>query len=146
MSAPRILCLDLGKRRVGLAVSDELGITAQGLPTIEIKGLDDLIGQLHPIIAGFSVSELVLGLPRKLNGSDTDLTPFVLQAKERLESAFGLPVHLYDERFSSRIAQQAVHEMGHKLKGRKKALDRISASIILTDYLSRHVAKKEPCT
>lgn len=139
----RILCLDLGKRRVGLAISDELGLTAQGLPTIEIKGLDDLVGQLTPIINGYSVSELVLGLPRKLDGSDTDLTPLVHQAKELLEKTFGLPVRLLDERLTSRIAQQTIHEMGHKLKGRKKALDRISASIILTDYLSRHGTEKK---
>ncbi len=141
MTAPRILCLDLGRRRVGLAVSDELGITAQGLPTIEIKGLDDLQRQLAGIMTDYRIGDIVIGLPRKLDGSDTDLTPFVLQAKDRLESVFGLPVHLFDERFSSRIAQQAVHDMGHKLKGRKKALDRISASIILTDYLSRHGKK-----
>jgi putative Holliday junction resolvase len=143
MSVPRVLCLDLGKRRVGLAVSDELGLTAQGLPTIEIGGLDDLVGQLTPIVSGYSVAELVVGLPRKLDGTDTDLTPFVLQARDRLEDAFGLPVRLFDERLTSRIAQQAVHEMGHKLKGRKKALDRISASIILTDYLSRHGKKTQ---
>lgn len=143
MSVPRVLCLDLGKRRVGLAVSDELGLTAQGLPTIEINGLDDLIDQLGQVISGYSVSELVVGLPRKLDGTDTDLTPFVLQAKGKLEAAFGLPVRLFDERLTSRIAQQAVHEMGHKLKGRKKALDRISASIILTDYLSRHGKKTQ---
>jgi len=141
VTAPRILCLDLGRRRVGLAVSDELGITAQGLPTIEIKGLDDLQRQLAGIMTDYRIGDIVIGLPRKLDGSDTDLTPFVLQAKDRLESVFGLPVHLFDERFSSRIAQQAVHDMGHKLKGRKKALDRISASIILTDYLSRHGKK-----
>lgn len=141
MNVPRALCLDLGKRRVGLAVSDELGLTAQGLPTIEIKGLEDLVGQLAPIVSGYSVSQLVVGLPAKLDGSDTDLTPFVHQAKERLEGAFGLPVCLYDERLTSRIAQQALHDMGHKLKGRKKAMDRISASLILTDYLSQHGKK-----
>ncbi len=143
MSVPRLLCLDLGKRRVGMAVSDELGMTAQGLPTIEIKGLDDLVAQLAPIISGYSVAELVLGLPRKLDGTDTDLTPFVLQARERLERDFLLPVHLFDERLSSRIAQQTMYEMGYRLKGRKKALDRISASIILTDYLSCHGKKTQ---
>lgn len=143
MSVPRVLCLDLGKRRVGLAVSDELGLTAQGLPTIEIKGLDDLVGRLKPIVSDYSVAELVIGLPTRLDGAETDLTAFVHQAKEKLESAFGLPVRLFDERLTSRIAQQAVHEMGYKLKGRKKALDRISACIILTDYLSLHGEKTQ---
>lgn len=141
MSAPRILCLDLGKRRVGLAVSDELGITAQGLPTLEIAGLNDLVKKLSPVVSGYGASEIVLGLPSRLDGTDTDLTPFVRQAKEVLESAFGLPVSLYDERLTSRMAQQALHGMGRGLKGRKKSLDMISASIILTDYLSRHVKK-----
>ena len=141
MSRPRTLCLDLGRKRVGLAVSDELGITAQGLPTLAIRGLDDLLRQLTPIVAEYRIADIVLGLPQKLDGSDTDLTSFVRQAKEKLEARFGLPVRLYDERLTSKIAQQAVHDMGHKLKGRKQALDRIAATIILTDYLSQHGTK-----
>jgi putative Holliday junction resolvase len=125
-----------------MAVSDELGITAQGLPTIEIKNLDDLLHKLQPVLSEYQIAEVVLGQPSKLDGSDTDLTSFVLQTKQRLESSLGLPIHLYDERLTSRIAQQAVHAMGCKLKGRKKALDRISASIILSDFMSQHGKKK----
>lgn len=143
MNSRRILCLDLGKRRVGLAVSDGLGITAQGLEPLEIRDLEDLCGKLSPLVERYNPSALVLGHPKRLDGSDTDLTPFVLQARETIGTRFGLPVHLYDERLTSRLAQQAIHDTGGKLKDRKRDLDRIAAVIILTDYLSRHGSKTQ---
>lgn len=139
----RFLALDLGRRRVGLAVSDELGITAQGLEPLEIKGLDDLLEKLSVLIQRYRPSGLVLGLPKKLDGTDTDLTSFVLEARERLKLEYRLPVHLYDERLTSRLAQQAIHHAGHSLKKRKRDLDRIAAVIILTDFLKRYGQNQE---
>ncbi len=143
MASPRILAIDLGRHRVGLALSDELGITAQGLETLEIKSLDDLILRLSSLLRQYPVSQIVLGLPKRMDGSDTDLTAWVYQAREKLAERFSLPVHLYDERFTSRLAQQAIHRAGGSLKKHKKHLDRISAVLLLTDYLSRYGPQKE---
>ena len=137
----RILGLDLGRRRVGLALTDELLISAQPLPPLEIKGIPDLMKQLFPIITQNNVTEVVIGRPARLDGSDTHLTGFVDKVKSRLEDEFKLPVYLYDERFTSKIAQQSIHLAGQKLKDNKKALDSISASLILSDFLKLHVKK-----
>ncbi|MBU1356424.1 MAG: Holliday junction resolvase RuvX [Candidatus Edwardsbacteria bacterium] len=137
----RILSLDLGRRRVGLALTDELLISAQPLPPLEIRGIPDLMKQLFPIITQNNVTALVVGRPARLDGSDTHLTCFVDKVKSRLEGEFKLPVYLYDERFTSKIAQQSIHLAGQKLKDNKKALDSISASIILSDFLKLHVKK-----
>lgn len=137
----RILALDLGRRRVGLALTDELMISAQPLPPLEIRGISDLIKQLLPIITQNNVAEVVMGRPTGLDGSPTHLTGLVDKVVSRLEVEFKLPVHLYDERFTSKIAQQTIHLAGKKLKENKKALDSISASLILSDYLKLHATK-----
>lgn len=137
----RILGLDLGRRRVGVALTDELLVSAQPLPPLEIRGLADLLDQLAPLIAGNQVTEVVLGRPTKLDGADTDATALADRARDRIAERFGLPVHMYDERFTSKIAQQVVFQSGHKLKNKRKALDSISASLILSDFLRSHDEK-----
>jgi len=137
----RILGLDLGRRRVGVALTDELLISAQPLPPLEIRNLTDLLDQLAPLIARNGVAQIVLGRPTNLDGSDTDATGLADMARDKIAKRFGLPVHLYDERFTSKIAQQAIFQSGQKLKNRKKALDSISASIILSDFLKFYVEK-----
>jgi putative Holliday junction resolvase len=132
----KIMGLDIGKRRVGVAVTDELGITAQPLPSLQISGLADLISKITPLIEEYNVIAIVLGYPSTLEGKETDATGFVTKAKSQIEKSFGLEVHLYDERFTSKIAQQTVFQAGHKLKKKKHLLDSISAVLILTDYLS----------
>ncbi len=131
----RILALDLGRTRVGVAVSDPLGITAQPLPPLGITGLKSLMAQVADLTKSRQITEVVLGSPLNLNGEPGPLTEFVSQAKYRIESELGLPVHLFDERFTSKMAQQVIHLSGRQLKANKKALDSISASIILSDYL-----------
>ncbi|MDQ7799404.1 MAG: Holliday junction resolvase RuvX [Candidatus Edwardsbacteria bacterium] len=137
----RILGLDLGRRRVGLALTDELLITAQPLPPLEIRGVPDLMKQLLPIITQNNVTEIVMGRPTGLDGGDTHLTGLVDKVRARLEDEFKLPVHLYDERFTSKIAQRSIHLAGQKLKDNKKALDSMSASLILGDFLKLHAKK-----
>jgi putative Holliday junction resolvase len=131
----RLLALDLGRKRVGVAVSDPLGITAQPLPPLKISGLKSLMLQLAILAKHHQVSGLVLGNPCRLDGSPGPMAEFVAQAKSRIESELGLPVHLFDERFTSKMAQQVIHLSGRRLKDNKTALDSISASIILSDYL-----------
>jgi putative Holliday junction resolvase len=134
----RILALDLGRRRVGSAVSDELGITAQGLECFEIKGRQDLLAKIKEYQRQFTITAIVLGKPSHLDGSPTDLSRMVDDTKIFLERCLELPVHLYDERFTSKISQQSLYQSGKKLKNNKKLLDRMSATIILTDYLKSH--------
>lgn len=133
--------LDLGKRRVGIAISDELGITGQPLPPLKITGTCDLMNQLDPLVRGHSISMFVLGRPVNLDGSPDHLTAWVEMVKIKLEGRFKLPVQFYDERFSSKMAQQAIHLSGESLRKNKDKLDSISASIILNDFLRANAGK-----
>ena len=134
----RVLALDLGKRRVGSAVSDELGITAQGLECFEIRGRQDLLARIKDYQQRFPITAIVLGKPSHLDGSPTDLSRMVDETRDFLERVLAIPVHLYDERFTSKIAQQSMHQSGIKLKNHKQLLDKTAAIIILTDYLKDH--------
>jgi putative Holliday junction resolvase len=137
----RILGLDLGKRRVGVAVSDLLLITAQPLPPLEINGISDLLNKLAPIVEINKVGAMVLGRPVRLDGSADHLTEWVDKVKSKIEERFSLPIYFYDERLTSKMAQQAIHISGQKLKGNKHKLDSISASIILSDYLKAYASQ-----
>lgn len=135
---PRVLAIDLGTKRTGLAVTDPLKITANPLETIETT---QLIKYLQAYCAKEDVEALVLGLPTRLNGQDNEMTPRVMQLKDNLEKAFpGKKVVLIDERFTSKMAMQTMIAMGSKKKDRKEKagnLDKVSAAIILQSYLER---------
>ncbi|SDA56988.1 putative holliday junction resolvase [Algoriphagus alkaliphilus] len=135
---PRVLAIDLGTKRTGLAVTDPLKILANPLETIET-------GQLMNYLKAYCVKEeveaFVLGLPIRLNGQDNEMTPRVMKLKEELEKNFPeKKIVLVDERFTSKIAMQSMIAMGSKKKDRiEKAgnLDKVSAAIILQSYLER---------
>lgn len=135
---PRVLAIDLGTKRTGLAVTDPLKITANPLETIETSKLMDY---LKAYCAKEDVEALVLGLPTRLNGQDNEMTPRVMKMKEELEKTFPRKkVALIDERFTSKMAMQTMIAMGSKKKDRKEKagnLDKVSAAIILQSYLER---------
>lgn len=135
---PRVLAIDLGTKRTGLAVTDPLKITANPLETIETGKLLDY---LKAYFAKEEVEALVLGHPTRLNGQDNEMTPKVMQLKEKLEKTFpDKKIVLIDERFSSKMAMQTMIAMGSKKKDRKEKsgnLDKVSAAIILQSYLER---------
>lgn len=135
---PRILAIDLGTKRTGLAVTDPLKILANPLETIETG---QLMTYLKSYCAKEEVEVLVLGLPIRLNGQDNEMTPKVLKLKEELEKAFPeKKIALVDERFTSKMAMQSMIAMGSKKKDRKEKagnLDKVSAAIILQSYLER---------
>jgi putative Holliday junction resolvase len=135
---PRILAIDLGTKRTGLAVTDPLKILANPLETIETS---QLMAYLKSYCTKEEVETLVLGLPTRLNGQDNEMTPRVMKLKEELEKAFpDLKIALVDERFTSKIAMQSMIAMGSKKKDRKEKagnLDKVSAAIILQSYLER---------
>lgn len=134
----RILAIDLGTKRTGLAVTDPLKILANPLETIETG---QLINYLKSYCAKEEVEAIVLGLPTRLNGQDNEMTPRVMKLKEELEKAFPeKKIALEDERFTSKMALQSMIAMGSKKKDRKEKagnLDKVSAAIILQSYLEK---------
>jgi putative Holliday junction resolvase len=134
----RILAIDLGTKRTGLAVTDPLKILANPLDTIETG---QLMVYLNSYCSKEAVETIVLGYPTQLNGQDNEMTPRVLKLKEELEKAFPeKKIALVDERFTSKMAMQSMIAMGSKKKDRKEKagnLDKVSAAIILQSYLAR---------
>lgn len=132
----RILAIDFGLKRTGLAVTDPLKIIATALETVETQ---NLLNYLKAYIGKEPVERLVLGLPRRLNNQDTDMTPHVRELEATLRATFPqLPVSLVDERFTSSMAQRAMIEGGMKKKDRrvKGNVDKISAVLILQSWLA----------
>ena len=132
---PRILAIDYGLKRTGLAVTDPLQIIATGLTTVETK-------QLIPFLKDYfdkeQVERIIIGEPKNLDDSDTHATPLVEKFIKELQKNFPtMPVTKVDERFTSKMASQAMIDMGLKKKQRRdKALvDEIAATILLQDYL-----------
>ena len=129
-ASERILAVDPGERRVGLAVSDPLGITAQGLPTFDRKH-GDVFAHLRGLVATYTIVRVVVGRPLALSGRETDATRRAAEFARAIETALAIPVELWDERLSS-------VEAGRVLAGtraEKGAVDRVAAVLILQGYL-----------
>ena len=131
----RILALDLGKKRIGLAVSDELGITAQGLPTLQRTNIRQDLDQLGGLIEGWRVGEIVLGKPLHMSGDESRQTKYTQEFADRLASRFQIPVQFWDERLTTVQAERVLRESGISLEKRKQAVDRLAAVILLESYL-----------
>jgi putative Holliday junction resolvase len=131
----RILAIDYGLKRTGLAVTDPLKIIATGLTTVESK---QLISFLKDYFNKEEVELIIIGEPKNWDDSDTHATPLVEKCIKELQKNFSsIPVKKVDERFTSKLASQAMIEMGMKKKQRqdKKLVDEIAATIMLQDYL-----------
>lgn len=132
----RILAIDYGRKRTGLAVTDPLKIIATALDTVMTA---DLLKYLKAYILKETVEQVVLGLPVNLKAEDTDVTAEVRAFSEVLKVNFPeIPIHFYDERFTSKMALQTMIDSGTKKKDRREKgnLDKISAVIILQSFLS----------
>lgn len=134
----RILAIDYGSKRTGIAVSDPLQLIASPLETIPTAQLMDF---LVKYTAAEPVDEVVIGMPKKLNNADTDTTPLVKGFIKAFRKKFpNLPIYETDERFTSVIAMQSMIAAGSKKKDRKEKegnLDKVSAAIILQSYMER---------
>jgi putative Holliday junction resolvase len=133
----RILAIDYGGKRTGIAVTDPLQIIANGLTTIESQ---QLIPFLKKYIAEESVEKIIIGLPKNWDETDTHGTALAVEAIRIVKKNFpAIPVEAVDERFTSRMAKDAMLEMGLKKKHRrdKKLVDEIAATILLQEYMSR---------
>jgi putative Holliday junction resolvase len=131
----RILAIDYGRRRVGLAVTDPLGITAQGLPTLEVDSSEGIIASVNENREEWEVERIIIGLPRALSGGMGAMAEEVTEFAERVRRETHLPVELVDERLTSREAHATFALGGKKLKGRKGSIDRIAAVLLLQHYL-----------
>ena len=134
-AAGRILALDVGARKIGLAVSDPLGITAQGLETLRRQSKREDITRLAELISRYEIGELVVGYPLRLSGSASAQTEKVSAFAEDLRRHFQLPVHLWDERLSSAEAGRVLRESGISIRKRSQAVDRLAATLILQAFL-----------
>jgi len=132
----RILALDLGKRRIGLAVSDELGITAQGLDTMERTNMREDLSRLGRLVEERNVELILIGNPLRMNGLEGAQSGWVRQFADKLETFTGRPVRLWDERLTTVEAERVLRESGISREKRGRAVDRLAAVILLESYLS----------
>jgi putative pre-16S rRNA nuclease len=131
----RILALDIGKKRIGLAISDALGISAQGLPTFERSRVRDDLRQLTALVHERGVSLLLVGNPLHMSGSDSRQAAYTREFAERLHTETGIPVVYWDERLTTVEAERVLREANASLDQRKKAVDRLAAMLLLESYL-----------
>ena len=134
----RILGLDFGSKTVGVAVSDGLLLTAQGIETIERKDESKLrktCARIEELIAEYEVTEIVLGLPKNMNNTEGERVEKTKAYGEMLERRTGLPVHYWDERLTTVAAEQILMESGVRRENRKAVIDKVAAGLILQGYL-----------
>ncbi len=131
----RILALDLGKRRIGLAISDELGITAQGLDTLQRTNLREDLAHLANLIAEKNAGLILMGNPIHMSGREGRQAEYTRDFAERLREKTGLPLVYWDERLTSVEAGRVLRDSGISIEKRARAVDRLSAVILLASYL-----------
>lgn len=127
--------LDVGSKRIGIAVSDLLGITAQGLETLQRRNKKYDFQQLRRLIRDYHVVEVVVGLPKRLSGVDSAQTEKVQEFAEELRQRFEIPVHMWDERLTSVQANRLLKEAELSIEKRAAAVDRMAAVLILQSYM-----------
>ena len=134
----RIIGLDFGSKTVGVAVSDELLITAQGIEIVRRKSENKLrqtLARIEELIKQYNVEKIVLGFPKNMNNSEGERCEKTLEFKEMLERRTGLTVELWDERLTTVAADNLMMEAGIRRENRKEYVDQIAASFILQGYL-----------
>ena len=133
----RVLGLDVGSKTIGMAVSDPLGITAQGLNTIRRKNKRLDFAQLQAVIGQYEVAEIVVGYPLRMSGAEGSQAEKMQLFAEELRRRFQLPVHLWDERLTSAQANRMLRETDLSIKRRGEVVDRVAAVLILQNWLDR---------
>lgn len=136
----RIMGLDFGSKTVGVAISDSLLITAQGVEIIRRKEENKLrqtLARIEELIVENEVQEIVLGLPKNMNATEGVRVELTMEFKEKLERRTGLPVVLWDERLTTVAADKTMMEVGIRREKRKDYVDMIAATMILQGYLDR---------
>jgi putative holliday junction resolvase len=135
VSGGRLLGLDVGSRRIGIAVSDPLGITAQGLETLQRRNKRFDLQALEEIIRKYEIHEIVVGLPLRMSGAEGTQSEKMQAFADDLRKRFGLPVHMWDERLTSAEANRLLRETELSIEKRAKAVDRMAAILILQSFM-----------
>lgn len=136
--AIRIAGLDVGDKTIGVALSDELGWTAQGLEVIRRRRLEDDLERLAEIARQYGVERWVVGMPRNMNGTYGPRAELTRTFMQELEQRLGLPVEAYDERMTTIAAERVLLEADVSRSKRKRVIDKMAAAVILQGYLDAH--------
>ena len=131
----RILAIDFGLKRLGVAVSDEGGQLARPLKVISVSTREALLSELGNLVREFTPAEIVVGHPRRLHGGPGTLAPVVEDFAAQLHAKFGVRVVLWDERLTTLAAEEKLKEAGARRRKRREKVDQAAAAVILQDYL-----------
>jgi putative Holliday junction resolvase len=137
----RVLGIDHGEARIGLAVSDELGMLAHPLETIHLKNTPDPLARIAAICERDRIASIILGLPRNMNGSYGPAAEKIRAFAEKLRARVTCEVKLWDERLTSVAAQRSLHEVGRNVKNSREIIDQVAAQIILQSWLDSQAMK-----
>jgi putative holliday junction resolvase len=133
----RILALDVGQKRIGVAVSDPLGITAQGAGVITRKNIDEDINEVRKYVDEYKAGSIVVGMPINMDGTKGDSAKKVTEFVEAVSSGLNIPVATYDERLSTKESEKFLISSDVSRRKRKGVIDKIAAQLILESYLER---------
>jgi len=133
----RIMSLDVGSRTIGIACSDALLMTAQGIETIRRTSLEKDFNRLQELIAEYAVHELVVGMPKNMNGTKGERAEKTEEFVEKMKEVIDLPVSYWDERLSTVMAERQLIAADVSRKKRKSVIDKMAAVVILQGYLDR---------
>lgn len=136
----RILALDLGKKRIGLALSDPLGITAQGLPTLQRTNIREDLASLQNLVDQHQVTLLLMGHPLHMSGREGRQAVYTREFAGRLRERTGIEIKFWDERLTTVEAQRVLRQSGISIEKRARAVDQLAAVILLESYLDSEPA------
>jgi len=131
----RILALDVGEKRIGLAVSDPLGITAQGLGVLIRRDRETDLARLEELAREYQVQEIVVGFPRHMDGRPGEQAPAIMELAQSLGATLGVPVATWDERLTTVEADRILLEADLSRRRRRRVVDQVAAVLILQSYL-----------
>jgi putative Holliday junction resolvase len=137
----RTLALDVGTKTIGVAVSDEHGITANGLTTIKRRGMKNDLDALSRIIEEYKPSEILIGIPYNIDGAISQSGKEILNFADIMKRTFSLHIELWDESYSTADAEKVLLEANLSRKKRKRVIDKLAAVVILQDYLKQKINK-----
>jgi len=131
----RTLAIDVGTKTIGVAVSDELGIAASGITTIQRKSIEQDLGELNILLEEYKPREILVGVPYNMEGGVSKRGDQILRFADKIRVEFSLPVVFWDESFSTVNAEEKLIQAGLSRKKRKKVIDKMAAVFILQEYL-----------
>jgi putative Holliday junction resolvase len=139
----RIMAIDFGLKRMGLAISDALGVTAQGLPTLERTRLEEDLRRVQKLVEEHAVERVILGKPMSQAGNETAMSRLVVAFAGKLRRRLACPVELWDERLTSKEANRMLRASGLGVDKRRRVVDRVAATLLLESYLDHRANERQ---